>query len=78
MKTIKVIAFAFALIAISFSAYAQRSPQLYVIVQYADNSTSYNANFHRIENEIVNKYSSNNKIVFVSFNVTSDEISSRI
>lgn len=74
MKTIKNLTLVLALMMISLSVNAQTNPQLYVIVQHADNSTVYDANSMRINNEIISKYSSNSKIVFVSYNVSNDEI----
>jgi len=77
MKTIKNFTLALALMVISFTANAQTNPQLYVIIQHADNSAAYYENAQRLNSEIIDKYSSNNKIVFVSYNVTSDEITAK-
>ncbi|MBN8568799.1 MAG: hypothetical protein J0M18_04135 [Ignavibacteria bacterium] len=50
------------------------SPGLYVIVQHTDGSTQYDANYTRLQNEIMDKYSKNKNIVFVSYDVTNDAI----
>lgn len=76
MKTLEylilTVLFSFAIF--QSSTAAETKPNLYVIIQHADGSASYDANFERIHEEILNKYSENSNIIFVSYNVSSDEI----
>ena len=79
MKTIEylILTVIFTFVVFQSSAAAQEgasSPSLYVIVQHTDASTGYDANYTRLQNEIMDKYSNNSNIVFVSYDVTNDAI----
>lgn len=54
--------------------FAESNPNLYVILQYSNESELYTANYERLHNEIINKYAENSKIVFISYNVSNDDI----
>lgn len=79
MKTLEylILTVIFTFVIFQSSAAAQEgasSPSLYVIVQHTDGSTQYDANYTRLQNEIMDKYSKNKNIVFVSYDVTNDAI----
>jgi len=50
------------------------SASLYVVLQHSEGSAAYDANFERLANEVVSKYSNNSNVVFVMYNVSNDEI----
>lgn len=76
MKTLQnLLLTAFLTMAIfQTTASAQTNATLYVIVQHTDESAAYNENFARLQNEIMNKYSSYTNIAFVSYNLSNDNI----
>lgn len=47
---------------------------MYVIVQHSEGSAQYDANYKRLQNEIMDKYSKNTNIIFISYDVTNDAI----
>jgi hypothetical protein len=77
MKTLEylILTILFTLVIFQSSAAAQTKPNLYVIVQHTEESPAYTANSERLQREIMDKYSKNANIVFVSYNVTNDAIS---
>jgi len=76
MRTLEylILTVIFTLFIFQSPAAAQTNGTLYVIVQHSDESPAYTANYERISQEIMDKYSKNSNIVFVSYNVANDAI----
>ncbi len=76
MKTVKLfnLALIFSFMVSQSVLFAQTNPNLYVIMQYSNESELYTENYDRLHKEIIDKYSGNSKIIFVSYNVSNDDI----
>ncbi|MBS1494628.1 MAG: hypothetical protein JST55_14030 [Bacteroidetes bacterium] len=81
MKTIEyvILTVILSLVVFQTSAAAQTpNPTLYVIVQHTDDSPAYNANYDRIQQDIMSRYTKNTKVVFISYDVTNDAMTANL